>query len=90
MGFLSLFFLVYGKVINGIETKMSARMVVPLGLCTSLVCLICSLPRYAARIFAVGVLHETTPPDILYLVLAAAVLFLLPKRVAKAPAKTEE
>ncbi len=78
---LCLFFLAHGKIANGIGTPKSVRLLQPLGLSASLLCLICSLPRMAANLFGTSPIHDAHSGKLLFIIYAVAVLFLLPVRV---------
>lgn len=81
MGLLTLFFLLYGKTANKIGTSATIKLLTPLGLCASLLCFICSIPRYAAQIFAEYPIHGISSPRLLFVVMGVAILFLLPRRI---------
>ena len=82
LSFLTLFFLLYAKSTNGVNTAKSMRMMAPVGYCTSLLCILCTLPRLAVMLLADGKqLHETTTVEPLLLVMAVLVLLLIPRRV---------
>lgn len=85
MGFLTLFFLIYGKAVSQVDMAKSMRMLAPAGFCASILCLVCSLPRYAVLLFSDSkILHDTASPQPIFILMAVLVVLLIPRRVKKA------
>ena len=89
MGFLCLFFLLYGKSVNGVDGKKTVRLLVPSGLCASMLCFVCSVPRIAAILLGANSIHGTAGIGLIYIAMGIAVPFMLPKRISRKEAENK-
>ncbi len=80
MGFVTVFFLLYGKVDSDIELKRSVRFLAPIGLCAIMLCVICTVPRYFVILVSEEqILHDTVEINPVFIPLAAFILLKLPR-----------
>lgn len=73
-----IFMLFHGKIISGIDFKHSVKWGYGIGLAASVICLLCTVPKYYIEFFAHDAsIHSTTVPCFVDICLAIYILFFI-------------